>query len=209
FIDLVDPTTGEVDGDSPISPAAEVDAAYAAADRAFPGWAATTPRARQEMLLAVADAVLERADDLVAAQSRDTGQPKRYVRSEEVEQVADQIRYFAGIARAPQGLAQGEFLEGFSSTIRREPIGVVGQVTPWNYPVAMAGWKIAPALAAGNTIVLKPSDTTPRSTVLLAEIVNEILPKGVFNVVNGDASTGQYLVEHPTPGLVAITGSVR
>src|SRR5918993_392440 len=140
---------------------------------------------------------------------RDTGQPLRYIASEEVDQGVDQLRFFAGAARLLEGKSAGEYLEGHTSSIRREPIGVVGQVTPWNYPFAMAIWKIAPALAAGNTVVLKPSDTTPRSTVLLAEIAGKILPAGVLNVVNGDATTGRHLVEHPTPGLVAITGSVR
>ena len=209
FIDLVDPTTGEVDGRSPVSLPEEVDRAYAAAERASESWKRFTPGRRQELLLELATAVADRRDEISAVQARDTGQPVRYIASEEVDQGVDQLRFFAGAARLLEGKSAGEYLEGHTSSIRREPIGVVGQVTPWNYPFAMAIWKVAPALAAGNTIVLKPSDTTPRSTVLLAEIAGGILPPGVLNVVNGDATTGRHLVEHPTPGLVAITGSVR
>ncbi|CAM3660749.1 gamma-aminobutyraldehyde dehydrogenase [Nocardioides zeicaulis] len=208
-IELVDPTTGEVDGRSPVSTAAEVDRAYAAAATASESWKRLTPGARQGHLLDLAAAIAERRDEISAVQARDTGQPVRYVASEEVDQGVDQLRFFAGAARLLEGKSAGEYLAGHTSSIRREPIGVVGQVTPWNYPFAMAIWKIAPALAAGNTVVLKPSDTTPRSTVLLAEIAGGVLPAGVLNVVNGDASTGRHLVEHPTPGLVAITGSVR
>ncbi len=209
FIDLVDPVTGEVDGRSPVSLPSEVDAAYAAAESASASWKRLTPGRRQAYLLDLATAVAERRDEISEVQARDTGQPVRYIASEEVDQGVDQLRFFAGAARLLEGKSAGEYLEGHTSSIRREPIGVVGQVTPWNYPFAMAIWKIAPALAAGNTIVLKPSDTTPRSTVLLAEIAGTILPPGVLNVVNGDATTGRHLVEHPTPGLVAITGSVR
>lgn len=209
FIELVDPTTGRPDGWSPISTAEEVDAAFRAAQRASRTWKRTTPKARQLALLQIADAVEAARDELVELQSRDTGQIKSHIATEEIDQGIDQLRFFAGAARLLEGKATAEYVEGLSSSIRREPIGVVAQVTPWNYPFAMAIWKIAPALAAGNTIVLKPSDTTPRSTVRLAEIAGEILPAGVFNVVNGNAETGRLLVEHPVPGLVAITGSVR
>ncbi|MDR7254805.1 betaine-aldehyde dehydrogenase [Nocardioides sp. BE266] len=209
FIDLVDPTTGELDGRSPVSTPDEIDAAYAAAERESATWKRLTPGRRQAHLLDLAAAIAERRDEISEVQARDTGQPIRYITSEEVDQGVDQLRFFAGAARLLEGKSAGEYLEGHTSSIRREPIGVVGQVTPWNYPFAMAIWKIAPALAAGNTVVLKPSDTTPRSTVLLAEIAAEVLPAGVLNVVNGDASTGRLLVEHPTPALVAITGSVR
>jgi betaine-aldehyde dehydrogenase len=209
FIELVDPVTGQPDGTSPVSLTSEVDQAYAAAERAQDSWKRLTPGQRQAYLLDLATAVAARRDEISEVQARDTGQPVRYIASEEVDQGVDQLRFFAGAARLLEGKSTGEYLAGHTSSIRREPIGVVGQVTPWNYPFAMAIWKIAPALAAGNTIVLKPSDTTPRSTMLLAEIAGDILPPGVLNVVNGDATTGRYLVEHPTPGLVAITGSVR
>ncbi|MET0929428.1 MAG: gamma-aminobutyraldehyde dehydrogenase [Aeromicrobium sp.] len=209
FIELVDPTTGKVDGRSPVSTADEVDAAFRAALAASKTWKRTTPKARQLALLRIADALESARDELVDLQARDTGQIKSHIATEEIDQGVDQLRFFAGAARLLEGKSSGEYVEGLSSSIRREPIGVVAQVTPWNYPFAMAIWKIAPALAAGNTIVLKPSDTTPRSTVRLAEIAGEILPPGVLNVINGDAGTGRHLVEHPVPGLVAITGSVR
>ena len=181
----------------------------AAAEAAFPGWKRSTPSVRQRALLALADALEAASDRLVEAQHRNTGQPKATIASEEVAVGADQLRYFAGAARHLDGLSSGEYADGLTSTVRREPIGVVAQVTPWNYPLMMALWKIGPALAAGNTIVLKPSDTTPESTLVLAELTRGILPDGVFNVVLGDASTGSLLTEHPVPGLVAITGSVR
>ena len=209
FIELVDPTTGKVDGRSPISTESEVDEAFAAALAASKTWKRTTPRVRQLALLKIADAVEAARGELVELQSRDTGQIKGHIATEEIDQGVDQLRFFAGAGRLLEGKSSGEYVEGLQSSIRREPIGVVAQVTPWNYPFAMAIWKIAPALAAGNTIVLKPSETTPRSTVRLAEICGEILPAGVFNVVNGNAETGRLMVDHKIPGLVAITGSVR
>ena len=209
FIELVDPVNGKVIGRSPKSTEAEVDEAMQAAAEAFTTWGRTTPSVRQKALLELADALEKHSDELVELQSRNTGQIKALVASEEVAVGADQIRFFAGAARNLEGKATGEYMEGLTSSIRREPIGVVAQVTPWNYPLLMAIWKIAPALAAGNTIVLKPSDTTPESTVKLAEIAGEIFPPGVFNVINGDGATGKALVEHPIPGLVSITGSVR
>jgi betaine-aldehyde dehydrogenase len=209
FIELVDPTTGRPDGRSPISTADEVDAAFRAAQRASKTWKRTTPKARQLALLQIADAVEAARDELVELQSRDTGQIKSHIATEEVDQGVDQLRFFAGAARLLEGKATAEYVEGLSSSIRREPIGVVAKVTPWNYPLAMAVWALAPAIAAGNTMVLKPSDTTPRSTLRLAEIAGQFLPAGVLNVINGDASTGRLVVEHPVPGLVSITGSVR
>ena len=209
FTELVDPTTGQVTGRSPKSTPEEVDEAVRAADAAFVEWRRTTPSQRQSALLKLADAIEAHADELVERQSRNTGQIKSLIRSEEITVGADQLRFFAGAARNLEGKATGEYMEGLSSSIRREPIGVVVQVTPWNYPLMMAIWKIGPAIAAGNTVVLKPSDTTPESTVLLAELAGEILPPGVFNVINGDGQTGKALVEHPVPGLVSITGSVR
>jgi betaine-aldehyde dehydrogenase len=209
FTELVNPTTGKVTGRSPKSTPEEVDEAVQAAAAAFGEWRRTTPSQRQQALLKLADAIEEHADELVVLQSRNTGQIKTLIRSEEVKVGADQLRFFAGAARNLEGKATGEYMEGLSSSIRREPIGVVAQVTPWNYPLMMAIWKMAPAIAAGNTVVLKPSDTTPESTVRFAELAGEILPPGVFNVINGDGQTGRTLVEHPVPGLVSITGSVR
>ena len=207
--DVVDPTTGEVVAQAPVSGAEEVDAAYAAADRAFGEWGRTTPSERQQALLKIADAIESHAEELIDLESANTGKIKALTASEEIPPMVDQLRFFAGAARVLEGKAAGEYLAGHTSWIRREPIGVVGQVTPWNYPLLMAVWKIGPALAAGNTVVLKPSDTTPESTLRLAELASEFLPAGTLNVVTGDRETGRLLVEHPTPGLVAITGSVR
>jgi len=207
--DVVNPATGQVVASAPVSSAADVDAAYAAAARAFESWRDTTPSERQKALLKIADAFEARADELVRLEGENTGKPHALTASEEIPPMVDQLRFFAGAARVLEGRAAGEYLAGHTSWIRREPIGVVGQVTPWNYPMLMATWKIAPALAAGNTIVLKPSDTTPETTLLMAEIAAEFLPPGVLNVVTGDRDTGRALVEHPTPQLVAITGSVR
>ena len=167
------------------------------------------PRERQAALLKFADAIEARADDFIRLEGENTGKPHALTRSEEIPPMLDQLRFFAGAARVLEGKSAGEYMKGHTSFVRREPIGVVGQVTPWNYPMMMAMWKIAPALAAGNTIVLKPSDTTPETTLLLAELASEFLPEGTFNVITGDRETGRMLVEHPTPALVAITGSVR
>jgi betaine-aldehyde dehydrogenase len=207
--DIVNPATGSVVATAPVSGADDVDAAYGAAERAFAEWGRTTPSERQQALLKIADAVEAHADELIALESENTGKIHALTASEEIPPMVDQLRFFAGAARVLEGKAAGEYMRGHTSWIRREPIGVVGQVTPWNYPLLMAVWKIAPALAAGNTVVLKPSDTTPETTLRLAEIASEFLPAGTLNVITGDRHTGRLLVEHPTPALVAITGSVR
>ncbi|MEU1889050.1 gamma-aminobutyraldehyde dehydrogenase [Micromonospora sp. WMMD987] len=207
--DLIDPCTGEVFARTPVSGAADVDAAMRAAATAFETWRDTTPAERQRAMLKLADAVEARADELVDAEVRNTGKPRQLTAEEELPPAVDQLRFFAGAARMLEGRSAGEYLAGHTSYVRREPIGVCAQVTPWNYPLMMAVWKIAPALAAGNTVVLKPSDTTPVSTLLLAEIAAEFFPPGVFNVVCGDRDTGRALVAHPTPQLVSITGSTR
>jgi betaine-aldehyde dehydrogenase len=207
--DLIDPSTGEVFGSAPVSGVEDVDRAYAAAASAFEAWRDTTPSVRQQALLKFADGVEARADDLVAAESQNTGKPIELTKSEEIPPMVDQVRFFAGAARLLEGRSAGEYLAGFTSYVRREPVGVVGQVAPWNYPMMMAIWKLAPAIAAGNTVVLKPSDTTPVSTVLLAEIAAEFLPPGVLNVICGDRDTGRALVAHKTPAMVSITGSTR
>jgi len=207
--DIISPVTAQVVATAPVSSAAEVDRAYAAAAAAFEVWGDTTPSERQQALLKLADAVEARADEFVHLEAENTGKPYALTASEELPPMVDQIRFFAGAARVLEGRAAGEYMKGHTSWIRREPIGVIGQVTPWNYPMMMAIWKIAPALAAGNTVVLKPSDTTPETTLLLAEIASEFLPAGAFNVVTGDRDTGRAVVEHKTPAMVSITGSVR
>jgi betaine-aldehyde dehydrogenase len=207
--DLVNPSTGEVFAQAPVSSPADVDVAMAAAATAFDGWRDSTPSERQKALIRIADAIESRADELVAAESENTGKPIGLTLSEEIPPMVDQIRFFAGAARVLEGRSAGEYMAGHTSYVRREPIGVCAQVTPWNYPMMMAVWKWAPAIAAGNAVVLKPSDTTPVSTLLMAEIMAEFLPDGVINVVCGDRDTGRALVEHPTPAMVSITGSVR
>ncbi|MDA0637651.1 gamma-aminobutyraldehyde dehydrogenase [Nonomuraea sp. MCN248] len=208
FSDVIDPCTGEAYLQAPISGPEDVDAAFAAAAAAFESWGATTPGERANLLLKVADAIEARADEINEAECRNTGKPLARMAEDETPVAADHFRFFAGAARTLEGPTAGEFLADHTSVIRHEPIGVIGQVTPWNYPMMMAVWKIAPALAAGNTVVLKPSDTTPVATLKLAEIVGSVLPPGVFNVVTGDRETGATVVSHPTAAMVAITGSV-
>jgi betaine-aldehyde dehydrogenase len=207
--DLIDPSTGEVFASAPVSGKEDVDAAMSAAADAFEGWRDATPGERSLALLRIADAIEARADDFVAAESQNTGKPVALTKSEEIPPMVDQIRFFAGAARMLEGRSAGEYMSGFTSMIRREPVGVCAAVTPWNYPMMMGVWKWAPALAAGNTMVLKPSDTTPVTSLMMAELMSEFLPPGVFNVICGDRDTGRALVSHPAPGMVSITGSVR
>ncbi|MPZ72647.1 MAG: aldehyde dehydrogenase family protein [Nitriliruptorales bacterium] len=207
--DLINPATGEVFASAPVSGAADVDAACRAAERAFATWRDTTPAQRARALLRIADALEERADELVDLECENTGKPRQLTMEEEVPPAVDQIRYFAGAARLLNGLSAGEYMPEHTSFIRREPVGVCAQVTPWNYPFMMAIWKWAPALAAGNTVVLKPSDTTPVSTRWMAELMAEFLPRGVMNVICGDRETGAALVRHEVPAMASVTGSVR
>ena len=207
--DVVDPTTGEVYATAPMSGAEDIDRAYKAAQAAFEGWGSATPQDRSNALLKLANAIESRVEEINAVECKDTGKPLGLTMSEEMPYASDHFKFFAGAARVLEGKSAGEYMADHTSYVRREPIGVVGQVTPWNYPLLMMIWKIAPALAAGNTVVLKPSDTTPASSTLLAEIAQEFLPSGVLNVVCGDRDTGRKLVEHPIPQMVAITGSVR
>ena len=209
YSDVVDPSTGEAYAQAPVSGAADVDEALQAAANAFEGWRDSTPAERSLAMLRFADAVERRAADLTEAECKNTGKPVALTLSEEMPPSVDQLRFFAAAARLLEGRSAGEYMKDHTSMIRREPIGVCAQVTPWNYPLMMAVWKIGPALAAGNTVVLKPSDTTPVSTLLLAEIASEFFPPGVFNVVCGDRDTGRELVKHKIPSMVSITGSVR
>ncbi len=208
--DLINPTTGEVFASAPISNAADIDVAYKAAAQAFESWKHTTPSERSLAMFRIADLFEQNADELIALESENTGKPIGVTMSEEIPPMVDQIRFFATAARNLEGKSAAEYMKDHTSYIRREPIGVIGQVTPWNYPMMMAVWKFAPAIAAGNTVVLKPSDTTPVSTVRMAEMIHEagILPPGVLNVVTGNRDTGRSLVEHEIPQMVAITGSV-
>ena len=206
---LINPATGQAFATAPNSNATDVDKAMSAAANAFTEWRDSTPSERQRALLKIADAIESRADEIIAIESENCGKPIGLTTSEEVPPMIDQIRFFAGAARNLEGKSAGEYMKGMTSFIRREPVGVCGQVTPWNYPMMMAVWKWAPAIAAGNTVVLKPSDTTPASTVFMAEIMGEFLPDGVINVICGERETGKAVVEHATPAMVSITGSVR
>ena len=206
---LINPATAQPFATAPKSNAADVDLAMKSAAAAFEGWRDSTPSERQRALLKIADAIEARADEFVATESENCGKPMGLTASEEVPPMVDQIRFFAGAARNLEGKSAGEYMRGMTSFVRREPIGVCAQVTPWNYPMMMAVWKWAPAIAAGNTVVLKPSDTTPASTVLMAQVMSEFLPAGVINVICGERETGALLVDHPTPAMVSITGSVR
>ncbi|MGH3413202.1 MAG: aminobutyraldehyde dehydrogenase [Marmoricola sp.] len=206
---VIDPATEREVARAPVSGESDVDAACRAAAEAFPRWRDATPSERSLALFRIADALESRVDELLDAECANTGKPRALTAAEEVPMMVDQIRFFAGAARVLEGKSAGEYLAGHTSYVRREPIGVCAQVTPWNYPMMMAVWKYAPAIAAGNTVVLKPSDTTPMSTLLMAEVAAEFLPPGVFNVICGDRDTGRALVSHDIPQMVSITGSVR
>ena len=209
MMDIINPSTGEVYASAPNSDAHDVDQAFQAAGAAFEKWRWSTPSERQQGLLKLADVIEENAEELVAIESENTGKPISLTMSEEIPPMVDQIRFFAGAARVLEGKATGEYMRGFTSSIRREPVGPVAQVAPWNYPMMMSVWKFAPALAAGNTVVLKPSDTTPASSYWMVEKMQDIFPPGVCNLVCGDRDTGAALTAHPIPQMVSITGSTR
>ncbi|MFI5028891.1 MAG: gamma-aminobutyraldehyde dehydrogenase [Solirubrobacterales bacterium] len=206
--EVVNPATGEVIAEAPLSTKADVDAAVKAAKEAFDGWGTTPPGERARALLRIADLVEERGEEIADLESADAGKPRSAVIEDELPVMADNLRFFAGAARCMEGRAAGEYMEAHTSFIRREPVGVVGQITPWNYPLMMAIWKIGPALGAGNTIVLKPAETTPLTTLLFAEWCADLLPPGVLNVIGGHGEpTGSELVTHPDVEMVSLTGS--
>jgi betaine-aldehyde dehydrogenase len=207
--DVVNPANGEVIAHSPVSTEEDVDRAVKAAREAFESWSVTTPAQRQELLLKLADGFQERADEITDWETKDAGKPRQAMFDEEIPPMVDQLRFFAGAARLLEGRATGEYMEGYTSMVRREPVGVVGQITPWNYPLMMAVWKIGPALAAGNTLILKPAETTPVTTLkILAELCAEIFPRGVCNFVGGHGvPVGSSFVTHPEVDMVSLTGS--
>ena len=206
---ILNPATAEAVAEAPVSTAADVDKAVAAARRAFGSWSHTTPGERALALLRMADAIESRADEIAELEATNAGKPLSAFRDDEIPFMCDNLRFFAGAARCMEGKPAGEYLEGYTSMIRREAVGVIGQIAPWNYPLMMAVWKLGPALATGNTIVLKPAETTPVSTLLLAELAAEFLPKGVLNVITGHGDpAGQALVTHPDVDMVSLTGSV-
>jgi len=206
---VIDPCTGEVIATAPVSAQADLDHAFAAASAGFERWREVTPAERSYALLRIADALEARAEELLAAEVGDTGKPPALARAEELPAMFDAIRFFAGAARMLEGRSTGEYTPEHTSSIRREPVGVCAQVTPWNYPALMAIWKWAPAIAAGNSVVLKPAETTPSSTLFMAQILAEYLPPGVFNVVCGGRETGHLMMGHPVPAIACLTGSVR
>ena len=208
-LDIINPSTGEVYATSPNSGQEDVDAACQAAAAAFETYRWTTPAERQRFLLRLADVIEANAEELARIECENTGKPFGSVMADEIVPMVDQIRFFAGAARVLEGKSAGEYMKGYTSYVRREPRGPVAQVAPWNYPMMMAVWKFAPALAAGNTVVLKPSDTTPASAVWMVKKLQEIFPRGVANLVCGDRDTGATLVSHPIPRMVSITGSTR
>jgi betaine-aldehyde dehydrogenase len=207
---VLNPATGEVIANAPLSTEADVDRAVKAARNAFDGWSTTTPGERAAALLKLADAIEEHADELAELESDNAGKPISAFRDDEIPFMVDNLRFFAGAARCLDGRAAGEYVTGYTSIIRREPVGVIGQIAPWNYPLMMAIWKIGPALAAGNTVVLKPAETTPLTTLKLAEYASEIFPKGVLNVITGHGNpAGSALVMHEHVDMVSLTGSVQ
>jgi betaine-aldehyde dehydrogenase len=205
---VLNPATGEPVADMQLSTEGDVDRAVAAAKAAAPGWAATTPGERARALLHLADRIEEHGEEIARLEAENAGKPIQAVLDDEIGPMADQLRFFAGAGRAMEGRASGEYLAGYTSIIRREPHGVVAQITPWNYPLMMAIWKIGPALATGNTIVLKPAESTPVTTVKLAELAADLLPNGVFNVITGHGRpAGSHLVTHPDVEMISLTGS--
>jgi betaine-aldehyde dehydrogenase len=207
---VLNPATGEAMAEAPLSTAEDVDRAVSAARRAFDDFASLVPGERAAMMHALADAIEENADEFADIEAANAGKPRHNFLEDEIPAAVDQLRFFAGAARCLEGKAAGEYLEGYTSMIRREPIGVIGQIAPWNYPLMMAIWKIGPTLATGNTVVLKPAETTPVSTLKLAELAGEIYPNGVLNVIAGHGKpAGEALVTHPEVDMVSLTGSVE
>jgi betaine-aldehyde dehydrogenase len=209
YSQIINPSTGEAYIEAPLSGAEDIDAACGAALEAFRSWGKTSPGERSLLLFRAADALEAHKAELVDAECVNTGKPRRFMSDEEFPGILEHLRFYAAAARDLRGLAGGSFVTGYDSVVRREPVGVCGQVAPWNYPLNMGVWKFGPALAAGNTVVLKPSDTTPVSSVIAARIIGEVLPPGVLNVVVGDRDTGRALVDHAIPRLVSVTGSER
>ncbi|MCM2398370.1 gamma-aminobutyraldehyde dehydrogenase [Rhizobium sp. S95] len=206
---ILNPKTGEVILDLPEASLGQIDAAVDAAEKAFDNWAATTPGQRSAYLLAIADAIEKDADGFAALESLNCGKPINAVRNDEIPAIVDCWRFFAGAIRSLHAPVAGEYLPGFTSMIRRDPVGIVGSIAPWNYPLMMMAWKLAPAIAGGNTVVFKPSEQTPLTALKMAKLLADILPEGVVNVVLGRGeSVGNALINHPKIGMVSITGDI-
>src|SRR5439155_1198925 len=208
-MDILNPSTAEVIEQVPAGTAEDVDAAVETAKRALPDWLDSTPGERAEILLKLADLLDANAEELARIESRNVGKPLGYAR-DELPMCSDNLRFFAGAARLLEGKSTGEYMRGYTSMIRREPLGVVGGIAPWNYPLMMAVWKFAPALAAGNVQVLKPSEQTPLSLLRLLQVAQDVIPAGVLNVVTGDGvPVGEAIARHPDIGLVSLTGDIE
>jgi len=208
-MEVINPATGETIAEVPSCSAADVDRAVEAAQKALPGWLDTTPKERSELMHKLADVLEENAEELAQIESRNVGKPLMASR-DEMPFSADNIRFFAGAARHLEGKSAGEYIQGYTSIIRREPLGVVGGICPWNYPLMMAIWKMGPALSAGNVQILKPSEQTPLSLLRFAQLAQDVLPAGVLNVVTGDGvPAGERIVTHPAVRLVSLTGDVN
>jgi aminobutyraldehyde dehydrogenase len=206
---VINPKTEAAIVDLPDASPAQVDEAVNAATKAFQTWSRTTPAERSALLLKLADAIDKDAEAFAALEALNCGKPRIRVLQDEMPAISDCFRFFAGAVRNMHGAVAGEYMPGFTSMIRRDPIGVVGSIAPWNYPLMMAAWKLAPALAGGNTIVIKPSEQTPLTTLKLAKTIAEIFPEGVVNVVTGrGATTGNALINHPKIAMVSLTGSI-
>src|SRR2546428_1930560 len=206
---IINPATGETIAEVPKGTEADVDRAVKAARKAYPEWFETVPKERSEMLLKLAEAVNADGVELANLESANVGKPRALLLSDELPPCVDHLRFFAGAARLLEGKAAGEYMRGYTSMIRREPVGVVGSIAPWNYPLMMAIWKVGPALAAGNCVVLKPSEWTPLTALRLAELAADIFPPGVFNVITGDGEpVGAGIVRHPGVDMVSLTGDV-
>jgi len=207
--DVLNPATGKVITQVAEASEQQITAAVEAADRAFPGWAATVPKDRAALLLKLADRIEAEAQEFAALESQNCGKPLSAALNDEIPAIADVFRFFAGAARTMHGSVAGEYLPGFTSMIRRDPIGVVASIVPWNYPLMMAAWKLGPALAAGNTIVLKPSEQTPLTALKLATLCAELFPPGVVNIVCGRGNTvGSPLISEPGVAMISLTGSI-
>src|SRR3954465_3522494 len=208
-LEVLNPSTGEVIAEVARSTAEDADRAVEAAKNALPEWLDSTPGERAELLLKLADVIEENAEELAALESKNVGKPLSYAK-DEMPVSADNIRFFAGAARVLEGRAAGEYMRGYTSMLRREPIGIVAGIAPWNYPLMMAVWKFSPALAAGNVQILKPSEQTPLSLLRFAELAQDVIPPGVLNVITGDGvPVGEALVKHPEVRLVSLTGDVE
>ena len=206
---VINPFNSEIIAEVNQSSIEQVNLAVQAAKDAFPKWSRTSPGERSSMLLKLADAIDSKAEEIAKIESLNTGKPFHLALNDELPAISDVFRYYAGACRNMPGMAAGEYMSGFTSMVRRDPIGVVASIAPWNYPLMMGAWKIAPAIAAGNTMVLKPSEQTPLSTLFVSDLISNILPEGVVNIIHGIGETvGSTLINHPDVNMISLTGDI-